>query len=58
VTRLLGSKPRLVERLTRGYLAVLAICDVSIETPFDIEQQLMRLDSTVRDYSMGSRMHS
>jgi hypothetical protein len=29
VTRSLGDRPHVVERLTRGYLAILAICDVS-----------------------------
>ena len=28
VTRSLGDRPHAVERLTRGYLAILAICDV------------------------------
>lgn len=30
VTRQLGDSPRAVEKLTRGYLAILAICDVSL----------------------------
>jgi hypothetical protein len=29
VTRQLSNQPKAVERLTRGYLAILAICDVS-----------------------------
>ena len=29
VTKTLGDRPYVVQRLTRGYLAVLAICDVS-----------------------------
>lgn len=51
VTKLLGDRPHAVERLTRGYLAILAICDVGLFTllPYESELTTDRSNSEPRD---------